>query len=171
MLNWTVDSIQYGPIKRLQKRKHDVFKDYKSQYSRRTRSSTQFQRFKCCSILSIYRPPFAGYVSKSCPISARSSPDSSTSTACKFSNVRFTFLWSAPGSTTTMKKKRNGAREWVVYSRRSRKWDDVVAKSTNPSNAQLRKRDAFTTRYDRQRFNYPEVITDVLRDSWVSQLE
>ena len=105
MLNWTVDSIQYGLIKRLQRRKHDVFKDYKSQYSRRTRSSTQFQRFKCCSILSIYRPPFAGYVSKSCPISARSSPDSSTSPACKFSNVRFTFLWSAPGSTTTMKKK------------------------------------------------------------------
>ena len=66
-----------------------------NQYCYRTRSSAQFQRCKCCSMPSIYRPPFIGYVSKTCAISARSSVDSSTSPACRFSKVRFTFLRSA----------------------------------------------------------------------------
>ena len=72
----------------------------------RTGSATQSQMCKCCSISSIYRPHFAGYISKSCPISARSSPDSSTSPACKFSKVRFMFLRSAHRSTTTGKTKK-----------------------------------------------------------------
>jgi hypothetical protein len=71
--------------------------------------------------------------------------------------------------STTTRKTRNGARVWVVYSRRSGKRDDVVAKSTNPSNAQLRDRDAFTIRYGRQRFHNLEVMTDILRSKKLSK--
>jgi hypothetical protein len=39
----------------------------------------------------------------------------------------------------------------------------VVAKSANPSDAQLSDRDAFTIRYGRQSFHELEVVIDILR--------
>jgi hypothetical protein len=63
----------------------------------------QFQRFNCSSGASTYRPPFLGYFSNSCATSARSSVDSSTSPACRFSNVRFMFL-RRTGHTQSVKK-------------------------------------------------------------------
>ena len=50
----------------------------------------------------------------------------------------------------------------VVYSRGSRKRDDVAAESANPSNAQLGDRDALTIRYIRQSFHELEILTDIL---------
>ena len=41
----------------------------------------------------------------------------------------------------------------------------MVAKSADPSNTQLRDRDAFTIRYGRQRFDQLEVMVEILR-SW-----
>jgi hypothetical protein len=64
----------------------------------------QFQRFNCSSGASTYRPPFLGYFSNSCATSARSSVDSSTSPACRFSNVRFMFL-RRTGHTQSIKKR------------------------------------------------------------------
>jgi hypothetical protein len=67
--------------------------------------------------------------------------------------------------TTRRSKKR---REWggrILYSRRSGKRDDVVAKSTNPSDAQLGDCDAFTIRYGRQSFHELKVVINILR-SW-----
>ena len=55
--------------------------------------NTQPQRCNCCSERpSTYRAPFRGNFSNSCAISAKSSVDSSTSPADKFSKVRFAFL-------------------------------------------------------------------------------
>ena len=39
----------------------------------------------------------------------------------------------------------------------------MVAESANPSNTQLRNRDAFTVRHGRQRFDQFEVMIEVLR--------
>ena len=49
-----------------------------------------------------------------------------------------------------------------MYSRRSRKRDDVAAERANPSNTQLGDRDAFTIRYIRQTFHELEIVTDIL---------
>jgi hypothetical protein len=55
--------------------------------------NTQPQRCNCSSVRpSTYRAPFRGNFSNSCAISAKSSVDSSTSPADKFSKVRFAFL-------------------------------------------------------------------------------
>ena len=50
----------------------------------------------------------------------------------------------------------------MVNSRRPRKRNDVIAKSANPSDAQLRDRDAFTIRYGRQRFHQLKVLIEIL---------
>jgi hypothetical protein len=81
--------------------RHMIFnldESIQSSYSHHTQSSTQFQRCKFSSSTpSIYRVPFLGYFSKSCPISAKSSVDNSTSPAPRFSKVRFTFLHGTNG--------------------------------------------------------------------------
>jgi hypothetical protein len=48
-----------------------------------------------------------------------------------------------------------------VYSRRSRKRDDVAAESANTSNTQLGDRDAFTIRYIRQTFHELQIVTNI----------
>jgi hypothetical protein len=88
-------------------------------------------------VLHTINIPILGYVSKSCAISVRSSTDNTHVSSMPIFSKCALCSCSARTGQRRLGKARNREKEQVgriQYSRRSGERDDVVAKSTNPSN-------------------------------------